>query len=648
MMDHNSRSNLSTILLEALKLYDAQGWFVLPTDPGAKKPYFGFTYKERYGDNLPSREDVTSWPYWKARGVRLGVRTGRVSGIIVVDVDSKVAHDYIKEKGHPVGPMVQSPREGGGLHLYLKYPGFYVKSTVALGGIEGLDIRGDYGIVVAPPSAEHVSGRAYEWIISPEEVEVPDAPPWLIELLKQQGEFKERLDVPKIMAGVEEGKRDTELNRLAGKFRQMNLPEDVAVPMIEMAAKNCSPPFNVAEARAKVKWAYTHYQAGEDPRFSVFSPIYTENGKSKNQGPLSLASLQKPGPRQWLVEGLIPMKYPTTLYGSGGVSKSFLALSLSTAVAAEEEQWLGFDIRSGPVLYLDFELEVEEQTRRAYEVAAGVGMEGPPEDLLYYSASGKRMVESFEVALKTCQEREVKLLVVDSTGLALEGDSESARDVIAFFREVVGSFVNIGVCVLLIDHQSKMQGSSDNYQKKTAFGSGYKEYLARSAIQVELMNRAEGEITIRFRQKKTNFGSLVDPFELRVYFREDKTEIERVDIDDGDLASEESLGAEERVIRSVKHLETATPYEVAELSGLAIATVRKHFSLLKKRAVLLETDEVRERAKVHTLAPSNSTFSVFSTIGAENQKTYNAHTGSGGSENPENTENADNDTFWIK
>lgn len=643
-----NKDNPTTPRGHALSYYDQFSWFVIPTDPGAKKPYYGFTYRDRYGDHLPTREVAASWEEWDKPGVRVGTRTGAVSGIIVLDVDSKEAHDFIKSKQHPICPMVQSPREGGGLHLYFKHPGFYVKSTVALGGVEGLDIRGDGGIVVLPPSPDHKSGRAYEWIIPPDEVPIPEVPAWVLELLEKQSRMKEPLDAGKIMEGIPEGQRDTELNRLAGWLRHKNFPKDVAIDVIEKAAERCKPPFNRAEAKAKVVWAFTHYEAGEDPGKLVFSfsePNSTENGKSGEEAPVVLASLEKPGPRQWLVEGLIPMKYPTTMYGSGGVSKSYLALSLGTSIAAAEEEWMGYQIKGGAVLYLDFELEIEEQTRRAYEVAAGMGYEKPPENLLYQSAAGVPMVQSFQNAAKWCKEYDVKLLIVDSTGLALEGDSESARDVIAFFREVVGSFVQIGTCVLLIDHQSKLQ-QGDNYQKKSAFGSGYKEYLARSAIQVELVNRGDGEITVRFRQKKTNFGSIVDPFEVRVYFRDEEVSAERIDLDDGDMATEESIGAEERTFRAIRYLDDATPMEVAEYTGLAPATTRKQFSMLKKQTRIEETGETRDGAKVCKVCEKKEIFSFSRPNRTENEKTgFRARPGPH-QENLENTEITENRPKW--
>ncbi len=45
-----------------------------------------------------------------------------------------------------------------------------------------------------------------------------------------------------------------------------------------------------------------------------------------------------PGPRRYLLEGLIPEGYPTLLHGDGGVAKSMLLLSFGLAVAREAEK----------------------------------------------------------------------------------------------------------------------------------------------------------------------------------------------------------------------------------------------------------------------------------------------------------------------
>jgi hypothetical protein len=62
------------------------------------------------------------------------------------------------------GPLPETPvvlTGGGGKHYYFRHPGGYIKSVAAALG-PGLDIKGEGGFVVAPPSL-HASGRRYEW-----------------------------------------------------------------------------------------------------------------------------------------------------------------------------------------------------------------------------------------------------------------------------------------------------------------------------------------------------------------------------------------------------------------------------------------------------------------------------------------------------
>ncbi|MEZ5691952.1 MAG: bifunctional DNA primase/polymerase [Rickettsiales bacterium] len=46
----------------------------------------------------------------------------------------------------------------------------------------GVDVRGDGGYVVAPPSL-HPNGNNYEWANSPFENDIADAPEWLLDLV---------------------------------------------------------------------------------------------------------------------------------------------------------------------------------------------------------------------------------------------------------------------------------------------------------------------------------------------------------------------------------------------------------------------------------------------------------------------------------
>jgi hypothetical protein len=118
--------------------------------------------------------------------------------------------------------------------------------------------------------------------------------------------------------------------------------------------------------------------------------------------PLRFSEMPPPGPREHVVEGIVPKGHTTSLFGDGGAAKSVLALSVGTAISGGAGEWLGRKVRNSPVLYVDFELDVEEQRRRAYQVARGVYLEKPPHDLLYVTGLGRRVGEVLKGYLGIC------------------------------------------------------------------------------------------------------------------------------------------------------------------------------------------------------------------------------------------------------
>lgn len=122
------------------------------------------------------------WRRWPSANI--GIATGAVSGIVVVDVDRPAGEASLQLVERDLGPLPATLRAvtgGGGLHLVYQHPGGRLGNTV--GKLHGypdplpdVDLRADGGSIVAPPSA-HISGGHYRWIDS--EVEPSQAPPWL-------------------------------------------------------------------------------------------------------------------------------------------------------------------------------------------------------------------------------------------------------------------------------------------------------------------------------------------------------------------------------------------------------------------------------------------------------------------------------------
>jgi hypothetical protein len=308
-----------------------------------------------------------------------------------------------------------------------------------------------------------------------------------------------------------------------------------------------------------------------------------------------LADVERPGPRRYLCQDLVLAAYVTLLHGDGGVAKSLLALALAVAVAGGSREWLGRRLENGRVLYLDFELDAEEQARRVHQLCYGAGLEKPPEDLLYMSAVGHTAREAFGAAREACQKYSVELLIVDSYGVALHGDAEHARDVIGFHQEYIEPLRASGIGVLVIDHQSRLQ-AGQSYQQKGAFGSVYKGNLARSVIQAEATERAEGTLTVRLRQKKHNFGPLAEPFDVKLSFSEEAVTLQAVELKAAELAEEATLTAPERVKLALED-GPAYPWEIAETTGVQLKTVKNVLTGLRKQGVVETTGQTEGQAE---------------------------------------------------
>lgn len=332
------------------------------------------------------------------------------------------------------------------------------------------------------------------------------------------------------------------------------------------------------------------------------SPIRDRDTGTVNKpaGPpvLCFAEMGEPKPREWIVDGLLPKDYPTTIYGDGGVAKSMIALSLASTIASNGETWLGWPVVTSPVLYLDFELDASEQHRRSRQLARGDYADIPPHGLKYISGLGYDTGTTLLTALEACRELGVEVMVLDSVGLALEGDMESSKDVIGFFRRRLEDFRAAGVTVLLVDHQSK---GGQRYQDKAAFGSVYKGNLVRSSIQVEKKEHDEGSLTVRVRQKKTNFGSIAEPFGIKLGFSEEAVTLDGVELDSTDLAEEGTLNSKDRVRYALQD-GPAYPSEIADATELAEKTVKNKLSELRKAGEVETTGEKDGRAEQVRLA----------------------------------------------
>jgi hypothetical protein len=249
--------------------YLRRGWSVVPVRPREKRPLVAW---QPYQQAPPTAEEVRAW-FVRWPQANVAIVTGAVSGLVVLDVDPKhegaASLSRLEREHGPLPFTVEAVSGGGGRHLYFAHPGGQVHNRVALA--PGIDLRGDGGVIVAPPSV-HPSGARYAWRAqhAPQDVPLAPLPRWL--LRHGPGESG-RMGHPLaywrglIAEGVAQGSRNSTIASLAGHLLWHGVDADIVTELLLCWNRaRCRPPLDDAEVvRTVESIARRHEQGGDSP-----------------------------------------------------------------------------------------------------------------------------------------------------------------------------------------------------------------------------------------------------------------------------------------------------------------------------------------------------------------------------------------------
>lgn len=111
------------------------------------------------------------------KNANIGLVTGPISGIFVLDVDGTEGESSLSN--YPKLPHTLTSTTGRGFHYFFRYPDKKV-FTRAGKFAAGLDVRGEGGYIVAPPSV-HSTGTIYQFL--DDTAPIADAPDWLLDIV---------------------------------------------------------------------------------------------------------------------------------------------------------------------------------------------------------------------------------------------------------------------------------------------------------------------------------------------------------------------------------------------------------------------------------------------------------------------------------
>lgn len=232
----------------AAERYLAKGWSVVPLRPHDKRPLIHW---EHLQNERPSEDDIAEW-FRRWPDANIGIVTGEISNLIVLDVDPKhggdAALERLERKFRPLSATVEVTTGGGGRHLYFAHPGGLTRNRAGLA--QGIDLRGDGGYIVAPPSI-HPSGRPYEWVPgrAPDEITLAPLPRWLLVPIRGSRVGRSLADWRQLVReGVPEGQRNSTIASLTGHLLWHGVDPDVALELLlAWNRMRCRPPLDDAE-----------------------------------------------------------------------------------------------------------------------------------------------------------------------------------------------------------------------------------------------------------------------------------------------------------------------------------------------------------------------------------------------------------------
>ena len=220
----NQARDKGTIFLEAAIRYARRGFRVLPLRERDKRPLIEDWPNKATWDEAQIREWWGKWP--KAN---IGIATGRYRDgyFCVLDFDPRNGGNWYADAPKEDLPDTWVVHTGGGGRHY------YYKTRVPLRGAkveEGVDLKGEGGYVLAPPSI-HPDGGEYMWEegAAPRDREMAEVPEWV--LSKTNGRSgtevgERRLLLWRMPPPIPKGKRHDYLVSLAGVLWGAGVPEE--------------------------------------------------------------------------------------------------------------------------------------------------------------------------------------------------------------------------------------------------------------------------------------------------------------------------------------------------------------------------------------------------------------------------------------
>jgi hypothetical protein len=228
--------------MDAALDYLKQGLSILPLAKD-KKPLIQWQeFQTRQPTELEVRQWFKQWP-----DCNIGIVTGKISNLTVIDCDSQTAIEYFHQGYQGRTPCVKTPK---GMHFYFAYQEG-VRNTARL--TNSIDVRSEGGYVVAPPSMNG-NGVAYRFI-NDLSFALDSFNNCFLSSVYIGDVRNSSYNSLQTLQYLTEGRRDEDLFHVANCLVKGGAEQQLVTQVLNIIAQNCEPPFPTKEVDAKIKSA---------------------------------------------------------------------------------------------------------------------------------------------------------------------------------------------------------------------------------------------------------------------------------------------------------------------------------------------------------------------------------------------------------
>ena len=502
---------MKTMNDQALEYVDS-GWSILPVKPEEKRPYM--TNWLQYTKTRASKDMVSNW-FQRLSGAGVGAVTGRISNMVVLDVES-YCPTPLEELLKRYPTQMVSRTGSGGYHLFYQYPTNVSKVSNRVRIFEGADLRADGGFIVLPPTI-HPNGSRYEWVQRGPLGAFPMA------LLDLQSKPAVQNDgwITEALRGVSEGGRNDTCARLAGYFFKKGLNSDIVEALLLEWNERNDPPLPIREVRTTIK-SIERSHSGADRQFTSveFTDDRPEQKPDSTFDVMRMVDYVKGYGGEgvsWLVQDWLPDKSITFLVSPPESYKTWILLDLAVSVSAGVPFLGSYGVNTtGPTLIIQQEDSHAGLTDRlALIVEQELGMnpvlEGDewkvpsmPDLPIYVHPSrmlrfdNKQVIDELEKQIETIKPKVILIDPLYSTTSGVDNymaDLANQMMVLKTWRDKYG-------CSFVIAHHSRKNLDPDSTAREDSWGSQFLNAFLEAGWQIRRNPRlAQNEVVVRRHSK---------------------------------------------------------------------------------------------------------------------------------------------------